>query len=243
MLKLVNSFKALLISDIKVCSQQTGALLHTTSVVNQKWNPRSRGPQNFVKYNKKMYEPQLPDEKPRPAVSFDHHIHNQHDITLIPSSVHLSCRERHQVQPKEDVVRRELHPRNVNRRGYQADKFRSEERSRRHQAGITRGARVGREKPQRRVQEQFMGRRVILWQRTSLQRRSTSCESENRSRRVQALPLLPKTRRRRATRALLPGPSSYSWSANRQVDGQDEKEKDHKFIVVWHFFIQNKLTN
>lgn len=69
MLKLLNSVKCLLINDSKICKLQAGALLHTSAVLNANWNKRNGGPRNFLSSNKKIYEPQLPGEKPRPAVT------------------------------------------------------------------------------------------------------------------------------------------------------------------------------
>ena len=69
MLKLLNGFKGLLINDIRSVNQNTASLLHTSSVLSGGWNGHNHGPKKFARYNKKIYEPQLPEEKPRPAVS------------------------------------------------------------------------------------------------------------------------------------------------------------------------------
>lgn len=69
MLRILNSVKSLLVSDVKICSQQAGALFHTTSSLDAAWNKRSAGPKRFVLHNKTIFDPQLPEEKPRPAVS------------------------------------------------------------------------------------------------------------------------------------------------------------------------------
>lgn len=71
MLKLINSFKGLLVSDLRVvaCKQQAAASLHTTAALDMAWNGKNQGPKRFILNNKTIFEPQKPDEKPRPAVS------------------------------------------------------------------------------------------------------------------------------------------------------------------------------
>lgn len=69
MLKIINSFKSLLVTDLKACNQYAGSLFHTSSVANGNWNKRNNGPQKFRLHNKVIFEPQLEQEKPRPAVS------------------------------------------------------------------------------------------------------------------------------------------------------------------------------
>jgi len=66
MLKLLNSFKGLLINDVRSCNQNASSLIHTSSVLGV-WNSRNIGPKAFMRYNKKIFEPQLPEDKPRPA--------------------------------------------------------------------------------------------------------------------------------------------------------------------------------
>lgn len=69
MLKLLTSFKGLLINDLKSCNQIAASFIHTSSALGGKLNTRNKGPKKFINYNKVIYEPQLPEEKPRPAVS------------------------------------------------------------------------------------------------------------------------------------------------------------------------------
>lgn len=71
MLKLLSSFKGLLVNDLRVvaCKQQAGASFHTSAVLDMAWNGRNQGPRSFILNNKTIFEPQKPDEKPRPAVS------------------------------------------------------------------------------------------------------------------------------------------------------------------------------
>lgn len=69
MLKLLSGFRSLLTNEVKICSQQAGALFHTTSMLEGQGNSRPRGPTRFLRNNQTIFEPQLPDEKPRPAVS------------------------------------------------------------------------------------------------------------------------------------------------------------------------------
>lgn len=54
-------------------NQQIGALFHTTGYLNKGGNSShpSRGtPIKFLENNKVIFEPSLPNETPRPAVSF-----------------------------------------------------------------------------------------------------------------------------------------------------------------------------
>lgn len=71
MLKIINGFKSLLLNDVRTCNQQAGALFHTTSVLDKKFNSRNLGPKKFLMHNKKIFEPPSPDDKrpPRQAVS------------------------------------------------------------------------------------------------------------------------------------------------------------------------------
>lgn len=68
MLKLANSLKGLLINDLRSNNQIIAPLFHTSSALDG-YNRRNHGPQKFEQANKIIYEPQLPEEKPRPAVS------------------------------------------------------------------------------------------------------------------------------------------------------------------------------
>lgn len=71
MLKIFNGFKSLLLSDVRLCNQQAGALLHTTAVMDGQYNKRNDGPKKFLLHNKKIFEPRAPEDPrpPRPAVS------------------------------------------------------------------------------------------------------------------------------------------------------------------------------
>lgn len=69
MLKLFSSFKGLVLNDVTRYGQQTAALIHTSPTLDKIWNSRNLGPRKFELHNKTVFEPQLPDEKPRPAVS------------------------------------------------------------------------------------------------------------------------------------------------------------------------------
>lgn len=66
MLKLLNSFKGILLNDVKLCNQATPSFFHTSSIL-EGWKTSNQGPRKFIRYNKVIYEPQLPEEKPRPA--------------------------------------------------------------------------------------------------------------------------------------------------------------------------------
>lgn len=70
MLKIINSFKGLLLNEVRICNQQAGSLFHTTSTLDNSFNRANHGPRKFLVHNKKIYKPQLPDETPRPAVSY-----------------------------------------------------------------------------------------------------------------------------------------------------------------------------
>lgn len=67
MLKILSSFKGLLLNDLRLVNQQSAALIHTSTTLDAKYNAKNRGPVNFLKHNKTIFPPQLPDEKPRPA--------------------------------------------------------------------------------------------------------------------------------------------------------------------------------
>jgi hypothetical protein len=70
MLKLLNTAKLLLNCENKLITSHIGALFHTSSVVDGKYNTTNRGkPLKWKLLNKHIYEPQTPDEEPRPAVS------------------------------------------------------------------------------------------------------------------------------------------------------------------------------
>lgn len=43
--------------------------IHSTSVVQSKWNKHNTGPKKFLQYNKQIFPPQSLDEEPRKAVS------------------------------------------------------------------------------------------------------------------------------------------------------------------------------
>jgi len=44
--------------------------LHTTSLLEAKWNKHNYGPRKWLEDNKIIYPPQKPDEEPRKAVRF-----------------------------------------------------------------------------------------------------------------------------------------------------------------------------
>ena len=69
MLKLFSGFKGFALNDLSRLGQQTAALIHTSPALDKIWNSRNLGPRKFELHNNTVFEPQLPDEKPRPAVS------------------------------------------------------------------------------------------------------------------------------------------------------------------------------
>lgn len=74
MLNLIKTAKAILNCESKLITSQVGALFHTSNVVDGKYNPSNRGkPLKWKALNKFIYEPQKPDEEPRPAVSLRGH--------------------------------------------------------------------------------------------------------------------------------------------------------------------------
>lgn len=71
MLKIFGNLKGLLLNDAVIHKQHVAALFHTSPVLDKLWNSRNKGPRRFEKHNNKIYEPQLPEEAPRPAVSIN----------------------------------------------------------------------------------------------------------------------------------------------------------------------------
>lgn len=68
---LINSFKSILLGDLRPCQQQLGSLFHTSNILNKAWNGQNHasGPINFVKHNNTIFPPTAIGEEPRPAVS------------------------------------------------------------------------------------------------------------------------------------------------------------------------------
>lgn len=72
MLNLLKTAKSLLNCESNLIKSQIGALFHTSNVVNKNYNPQNRSkPLKWKAHNKHIYEPQQPDEEPRPAVSYN----------------------------------------------------------------------------------------------------------------------------------------------------------------------------
>lgn len=70
MLTLLKSAKILLNCESKLVASQLGALFHTSNSLNAKNNVTNRAkPMKWKAENNYIFEPQKPDEEPRPAVS------------------------------------------------------------------------------------------------------------------------------------------------------------------------------
>lgn len=70
MLKLIKNASKLLINNSnKLVNSQLGALLHTTNVLDKKFGKDNVQNSKWMQFNKIKFEPQKPDEEPRPAVS------------------------------------------------------------------------------------------------------------------------------------------------------------------------------
>jgi hypothetical protein len=73
MFKIISNLRGLVLNDVVNCNQHAAALFHTSPVLDKLWNARNLGPRKFELHNKTMFEPQLPEEAPRPAVSDNCH--------------------------------------------------------------------------------------------------------------------------------------------------------------------------
>ncbi|KAG5678755.1 hypothetical protein PVAND_008400 [Polypedilum vanderplanki] len=69
MLNLLKTSSLLIRNEVNLINSQIGALFHTSTVVDAKNSNagHSNKPKRFLRQNKKIFEPQLPDETPRPA--------------------------------------------------------------------------------------------------------------------------------------------------------------------------------
>lgn len=137
MLKIFNGFKSLLLSDVRLCNQQAGALIHTTAAMDGQYNKRNYGPKKFLMHNKKIFEPRAPEDPrpPRPAVSSISCFLGT--CFMLSLSVRLPLQREHQIFPEEDVVRRQVHPRHERRRGAEAAQLCAEERSYEREGGAS----------------------------------------------------------------------------------------------------------
>lgn len=72
MLNLLKTSTLLLRNEVNLINSQFGALFHTSKVVDAKNSNAGHSvkPKSFLRQNKKIFEPQLPGETPRPAVSY-----------------------------------------------------------------------------------------------------------------------------------------------------------------------------
>lgn len=68
MLNILKNIKVVLRNESKLINSQLGALFHTSNVLDRKIDERKKL-RKWVSWNKEIYEPQKPDEEPRPAVS------------------------------------------------------------------------------------------------------------------------------------------------------------------------------
>jgi hypothetical protein len=73
MFNLLRNSGLLMRNEVNLINNQLGALFHTSSTLNGNMgNPNKAGkPTRFLRQNRKIFEPQLPDEEPRHAVSSD----------------------------------------------------------------------------------------------------------------------------------------------------------------------------
>lgn len=94
MLNILKNIKGLLRNENKLINSQLGALFHTSNVLDRKIDDRKKM-QKWPRWNREIYEPQTPDEEPRPAVSY-----NSLRKALITTSllVCLSSKGKHQIQ-------------------------------------------------------------------------------------------------------------------------------------------------
>jgi hypothetical protein len=71
MLNLLRNSSFLLRNELNLLGSQAAALFHTTPLNSRKNSNagHSTAPTHFLRQNKKIFEPQLPSEEPRPAVS------------------------------------------------------------------------------------------------------------------------------------------------------------------------------